>query len=667
MKSALLGITLACLSGTCFGAPADHIVEHRAEPDHIACPPRAAPVPFERSTTESFDGEIWGSLVDISRSGLFGKSVVLPLHDGRRVTGVLMDGSEYAFGGWSGWGLIDDREGGVFTIGIKDGAMCATIERGSTQTRVRKVSTSALNRRGGVDVLVESRSLGANVQSTAGFRALEELEFGTLGANSVHNLLVVYSSDFEAALGTGGNPGTRADAIAFFMNAVAGYNTLFAANGMAVTSNLIYAYPNQYPGSVTTIGFDEMVNPNDGVMDEMYEVRELVQADLGTFHRYAGATGSPAGKSQGYVPSGNQWLYSSATFLDGGLSAHEVAHSMGMAHGINDNITPHPSIPYAYGYCEAVSGEQTIMGFQGGPCFSGLLLAYSSPNAVHPVSNEPLGISDVIDGVRAMNETAPIIEGFRSGTPVFPDCDGDEILDVIEIAHGTAQDCNGNLIDDVCDISSGYSTDCNLDGIPDECQLMDLSPTVAETTQIGAVSEFTVDFTGSPSVYSELTVTLELNAKMVASSDWEVYINGVYHGVMFDSGAITSGCGAQHSDSLTIPLFIGDVEDVEFKITQGSINGGFPSCASEVTVTLEYHTDDAPFDINRNGVFDACEAGCSPYDISAPFGVFNENDVKQWQDWYDAGSLLADFAAPYGQLNFFDLSAFLSGYSQGCP
>jgi hypothetical protein len=129
-----------------------------------------------------------------------------------------------------------------------------------------------------------------------------------------------------------------------------------------------------------------------------------------------------------------------------------------------------------------------------------LLLAYSSPNAVHPVSNEPLGISDVIDGVRAMNETAPIIEGFRSGTPVFPDCDGDEILDVIEIAHGTAQDCNGNLIDDVCDISSGYSTDCNLDGIPDECQLMDLSPTVVETTQIGAVSEFTVDFTGSPSV-----------------------------------------------------------------------------------------------------------------------------------------------------------------------
>ncbi|MCH8967249.1 MAG: hypothetical protein IID43_06190, partial [Planctomycetes bacterium] len=54
-----------------------------------------------------------------------------------------------------------------------------------------------------------------------------------------------------------------------------------------------------------------------------------------------------------------------------------------------------------------------------------------------------------------------------------PDCDGDGLPDVIEIAECTGDpacdDCNGNSIPDGCDITSGTSPDVNDDGIPDEC------------------------------------------------------------------------------------------------------------------------------------------------------------------------------------------------------
>ncbi len=51
------------------------------------------------------------------------------------------------------------------------------------------------------------------------------------------------------------------------------------------------------------------------------------------------------------------------------------------------------------------------------------------------------------------------------------DCNGNERLDVCEIADSTSPDCNSNLKPDSCDIASGFSLDCNTNGIPDSCDI----------------------------------------------------------------------------------------------------------------------------------------------------------------------------------------------------
>jgi hypothetical protein len=52
------------------------------------------------------------------------------------------------------------------------------------------------------------------------------------------------------------------------------------------------------------------------------------------------------------------------------------------------------------------------------------------------------------------------------------DCNGNERLDVCEIADSTSPDCNGNKKPDSCDIASGFSLDCNSNGVPDSCDIV---------------------------------------------------------------------------------------------------------------------------------------------------------------------------------------------------
>jgi hypothetical protein len=75
------------------------------------------------------------------------------------------------------------------------------------------------------------------------------------------------------------------------------------------------------------------------------------------------------------------------------------------------------------------------------------------------------------------------------GSVLVPDCNGNGVYDVEDIAVGTSEDCTGNgipdecepdcnenSIADSCDIAGGTSQDCQLDGIPDDCQVPPIDP-----------------------------------------------------------------------------------------------------------------------------------------------------------------------------------------------
>ncbi len=49
------------------------------------------------------------------------------------------------------------------------------------------------------------------------------------------------------------------------------------------------------------------------------------------------------------------------------------------------------------------------------------------------------------------------------------DCNGNGVLDTIDISSGYSEDCNLNGVPDECDIANGTSLDIDGDGIPDEC------------------------------------------------------------------------------------------------------------------------------------------------------------------------------------------------------
>jgi len=56
--------------------------------------------------------------------------------------------------------------------------------------------------------------------------------------------------------------------------------------------------------------------------------------------------------------------------------------------------------------------------------------------------------------------------------PPVIDCNGNEVIDSIDLSSGTSSDCNTNRVPDECDIASETVSDNNRNGVPDECDVM---------------------------------------------------------------------------------------------------------------------------------------------------------------------------------------------------
>jgi len=84
-------------------------------------------------------------------------------------------------------------------------------------------------------------------------------------------------------------------------------------------------------------------------------------------------------------------------------------------------------------------------------------------------------------------------------------------------------------------------------------------------------------------------------------------------------------------------------------------NGG-----TDIAITNRDSNDVSLF-MNLNGA-----AACSPADLAEPFGELNFFDVSAFLSAFTAGDIAADLNGD-GAFNFFDVSNFLSLFSAGCP
>lgn len=112
--------------------------------------------------------------------------------------------------------------------------------------------------------------------------------------------------------------------------------------------------------------------------------------------------------------------------LSGTTLAHEIGHNQGLAH---DRETSGPgaqsSKPYAFGFRNCANGSRDIMSYACIPGSATLIHEFSNPRRI--VDGRPFGVdyaldpANAADAVRALNEAARIVAGFRAGTgPLAP-------------------------------------------------------------------------------------------------------------------------------------------------------------------------------------------------------------------------------------------------------
>ena len=196
---------------------------------------------------------------------------------------------------------------------------------------------------------------------------------------------------------------------------------------------------------------------------------------------------------------------------------------------------------------------------------------------------------------------------------------------VVEVVYLPVDDCNVNGVPDVCDIYDGTSEDCNSNGVPDECELESVSVTSPSLSPIGFASSQSFTAYGMPRAVGNVTLTFEAIADLSVSSEYiDVYINGVWVGRVFESGA--HDCpSTPDTDQIVVPM--ADYNEVSCRtvvvdlVASGSVDPGLCSDpASYITVAIEYAADN---DGNDNGVPDQCEQwgdmNCS--------GVLNNFDI----------------------------------------
>lgn len=253
------------------------------------------------------------------------------------------------------------------------------------------------------------------------------------------DVLVVYTP--AARAGAGGTAAINAS----IQLAVDTANTVFTNSLINTQLNLVLAAEIDYDESAPSPQ-SALIDPNDGVMDEVHALRDLVHADLVNLivEDLGGSAG--VGQQMSYVQPVENYGFTTVRRIFLVVFTHEIGHNLGCAHEIGINAG---FFEYSFGRrFVGDSGQEwfTEMAGAGGPP------GFSNPNTLFDgqPTGIPAGQPDAADNARTINETALMIANIRPSVP--PDCNGNGIPDDEDIANGTSNDENNNGVPDFCDI-----------------------------------------------------------------------------------------------------------------------------------------------------------------------------------------------------------------------
>ena len=261
----------------------------------------------------------------------------------------------------------------------------------------------------------------------------------------VVDVLVVYPS-FVPEVESG-----YANMLALIDLDIATANEAYAASGVKLRVELAAAVEVEYDWflertivdnegySVWFSALDHLSNPQDGYLDEVHTLRDRHAADLvlmhlgGEIHQLIGRywiAGIANATSDVSAESVEELGFAVARSGDGTAVAHELGHSMGLAHDRSEGSTNKP-FPYSHGFRYWHPGTRergfdpygTIMSQASGVGGEEFVLAFSNPDLIHPDYDIPLGVSGnepsseadgPADATRHLNELRSVLANVRS-------------------------------------------------------------------------------------------------------------------------------------------------------------------------------------------------------------------------------------------------------------
>ncbi len=198
--------------------------------------------------------------------------------------------------------------------------------------------------------------------------------------------------------------------------------------------------------------FDRFANPDADVEyqtehDFAGEAIVLAQFVAGAMARY-GTMSAEVGDNMNNTDSRSFWDDAPA------VSARENQRVAEIGDGSNPHWHKPSDVPGTYTDADYAFGFNIVRMTAG---------AVAELVGARPDCNQ----NDVPDGVD-IAAGAPDTNG--DGVPdECQECNGNGLLDPVEISQGSALDCNNNGVPDDCDVTL-FSADCNGDSVPDECQ-----------------------------------------------------------------------------------------------------------------------------------------------------------------------------------------------------